>query len=260
MNAAKTAVTQYETDSKFKELKDKIAALNPGLGANTQAAVDAKLKAGKRVYLLSEVDETLVINGQFAEFNDKLAAESLLWEGKVADTDQSVVKDDSASEVANKDDAEKKAAWANRVKADRMIKKGVDALQTYIKDQVLGEYAKADTDEKKKAFKVSKSGFEAAVAAYENEAIKGQVGILEALVATTDATANKADADAYAAYLKFMKDEQKKSEQKAADTAAAAADEGGSLMWLWCILIGLVAIVGIFFLYRYCKNKDDKQD
>lgn len=112
----------------------------------------------------------------------------------------------------------------------------------------------------RKDFKVPKEKFQEAYAAYELENVKATVAILEALVVTSKD--NAGDLAKYEGYLKFMKEKvvPAATKQKDDKAAAAAAAEGGSLMWLWCILIGLVAIVGIFFLYRYCKNKDDKQD
>lgn len=92
--------------------------------------------------------------------------------------------------------------------------------------------------------------------------IKATEGILGALVNTTDKDTDKATYDIYVAYLKYAKDTLEVAAKKevAAKTKAVEDAKGGSLMWLWCILIGLVAIVGIFFLYRYCKNKDDKSE
>lgn len=52
--------------------------MNPGIAEGKSAAVDAKLKAGKRVYLISEIDSTMKVT-EFGEFEAALKKQALLW-------------------------------------------------------------------------------------------------------------------------------------------------------------------------------------
>jgi len=207
------------------------------------AQIQTQLAAEERIFLLPEVSKDMAGSG-WKLYSPKLDTQLARWGAvKAADT-----------ESAKGDD--NKEAYKARVAADELAEGAITAYQTFIKDEAIDVFGALEKADEKTAWKVDATKYATAEAAYLLDYVKAtRAQLKESIVLDAD---NKKKYEDYDAFLLKLEPSLKKAAEEAA--AAAAVEEGGSLLWLWGLLIGLAAVVGIFCAYKQCKKKDEKDD
>lgn len=146
--------------------------LNPGLATGTRDAVAARLSAGHRIFMLSEVLGTSALRG-FEAFSTKLGAQITTW-GELEKADEASLKAAKAKDQTKAANKAEVKAYEDAEKANKMAIKAVTDYKKFVDESVVKTWKKAVTDKAKYEFPTS--DFDVARAQYRDAYLAATVG------------------------------------------------------------------------------------